>query len=106
MLVVQRARLNELVSSVDLGVWRTPVEPARRLGERIGLRPDDLWVKRDDWLGFGGGGNKLRKLASPPRVVHLTSAARPSQCHIERGNPLVVRVCSPLGPVTRSRQFA
>jgi len=26
------------------------------------LRPDDLWVKRDDWLGLGGGGSKLRKL--------------------------------------------
>jgi len=32
------------------------------LAARIGLRPDDLWVKRDDWLGLGGGGNKLRKL--------------------------------------------
>jgi D-cysteine desulfhydrase len=48
--------------TVDLGVWRTPLEPAPRLGERIGLRADDLWIKRDDWLGFGGGGNKLRKL--------------------------------------------
>jgi hypothetical protein len=52
--------MNELVSTVDLGVWRTPVEHAPRLAERVGLRPDDLWVKRDDWLGFGGGGNKLR----------------------------------------------
>ena len=32
------------------------------MAARVGLRPDDLWVKRDDWLGFGGGGNKLRKL--------------------------------------------
>jgi 1-aminocyclopropane-1-carboxylate deaminase/D-cysteine desulfhydrase-like pyridoxal-dependent ACC family enzyme len=32
------------------------------LAARIGLRPDDLWVKRDDWLGLGGGGSKLRKL--------------------------------------------
>jgi L-cysteate sulfo-lyase len=60
VLVVLRARMNELVSTVDLGVWRTPVEHAPRLAERVGLRPDDLWVKRDDWLGFGGGGNKLR----------------------------------------------
>ena len=50
------------VPSVDLGVWRTPVERAPRLATRIGLRPYDLWVKRDDWLGLGGGGNKLRKL--------------------------------------------
>jgi L-cysteate sulfo-lyase len=52
----------DTVPSVDLGVWRTPVERAPRLAARIGLRPDDLWVKRDDWLGLGGGGNKLRKL--------------------------------------------
>jgi L-cysteate sulfo-lyase len=54
--------MNEPVRSVDLGVWRTPVEPAPRLAERVGLRSDDLWVKRDDWLGLGGGGSKLRKL--------------------------------------------
>jgi L-cysteate sulfo-lyase len=54
--------LGVTVPSVDLGVWRTPVERAPRLATRIGLRPDDLWVKRDDWLGLGGGGNKLRKL--------------------------------------------
>lgn len=47
---------------VDLGVWRTPLEPAPRLAEHIGLRRGDLWIKRDDWLGLGGGGNKLRKL--------------------------------------------
>ena len=50
------------VPSVDLGVWRTPVERAPRLAARIGLQHDDLWVKRDDWLGLGGGGSKLRKL--------------------------------------------
>jgi len=55
-------RVGDAVPSVDLGVWRTPVERAPRLAARIGLRPDDLWVKRDDWLGLGGGGNKLRKL--------------------------------------------
>jgi D-cysteine desulfhydrase len=48
--------------TVDLGVWRTPLEPAPRLGRHIGLLEDDLWIKRDDWLGLGGGGNKLRKL--------------------------------------------
>jgi len=54
--------VGDTVPSVDLGVWRTPVEGAPRLAARIGLRPDDLWVKRDDWLGLGGGGSKLRKL--------------------------------------------
>lgn len=51
-----------VAARVDLGVWRTPLEPAPRLGERIGLQSGDLWVKRDDWLGLGGGGNKVRKL--------------------------------------------
>lgn len=46
----------------DLGVWPTPLEPAPRLAVRLGLRAADLWVKRDDWLGLGGGGSKLRKL--------------------------------------------
>jgi L-cysteate sulfo-lyase len=47
---------------VRLGSWPTPVEPAPRLAERIGLRPDDLWIKRDDLTGLAGGGNKVRKL--------------------------------------------
>jgi D-cysteine desulfhydrase len=47
---------------VRLGSWPTPLEPAPRLAERIGLRPDDLWFKRDDLTGLGGGGNKVRKL--------------------------------------------
>jgi L-cysteate sulfo-lyase len=51
-----------LAATVDLGVWATPLEPADRLGGAVGLRPGDLWLKRDDWLGHGGGGNKLRKL--------------------------------------------
>jgi D-cysteine desulfhydrase len=38
------------------------LEPAPRLAEHIGLRPADLWFKRDDLTGLGGGGNKVRKL--------------------------------------------
>jgi D-cysteine desulfhydrase len=49
--------------TADLGIWHTPLEPADRLGAAIGLEPGDLWIKRDDWLGLGGGGSKLRKLA-------------------------------------------
>src|ERR1700722_221614 len=47
---------------VDLGTWPTPLEPAPRLGTALGLRPNDLWIKRDDLTGLGGGGNKVRKL--------------------------------------------
>ncbi|MDV9178641.1 pyridoxal-phosphate dependent enzyme, partial [Streptomyces sp. W16] len=47
---------------VDLATFPTPVEPAPRLATAIGLGPDDLWIKRDDLTGLGGGGNKIRKL--------------------------------------------
>ncbi|MFC4031854.1 pyridoxal-phosphate dependent enzyme [Streptomyces polygonati] len=47
---------------VPLGCWPTPVEPAPRLARALGLGADDLWIKRDDLTGLGGGGNKVRKL--------------------------------------------
>ncbi len=50
------------VSRAPLGTWPTPLEPAARLALRLGLGPDDLWIKRDDLTGLGGGGNKVRKL--------------------------------------------
>lgn len=46
----------------SLGTWPTPLEPMPRLAQALGLGPGDLWVKRDDLSGVGGGGNKLRKL--------------------------------------------
>ncbi|MEU5537313.1 pyridoxal-phosphate dependent enzyme [Streptomyces sp. NPDC020362] len=47
---------------VQLGTFPTPVEPAPRLAAALGLGPGDLWIKRDDLTGLGGGGNKIRKL--------------------------------------------
>ncbi|MEU0005230.1 D-cysteine desulfhydrase family protein [Streptomyces sp. NPDC006314] len=47
---------------VPLGTYPTPVEPAPRLAAALGLGPEDLWIKRDDLTGLGGGGNKIRKL--------------------------------------------
>ena len=47
---------------VKLGTWPTPLERAPRLAAALGLGDDDLWVKRDDLTGLGGGGNKVRKL--------------------------------------------
>jgi L-cysteate sulfo-lyase len=47
---------------LTLATWPTPVEPAPRLAAAVGLGVDDLWVKRDDLVGLGGGGNKVRKL--------------------------------------------
>jgi D-cysteine desulfhydrase len=49
-----------VVSPISLGTWPTPLEPAPRLAAALGLR--DLWIKRDDLTGLGGGGNKVRKL--------------------------------------------
>ncbi|MGY1724983.1 pyridoxal-phosphate dependent enzyme [Blastococcus sp. SYSU DS0533] len=47
---------------VRLATWPTPLEPAPRLARAVGLAQDDLWLKRDDLVGLGGGGNKVRKL--------------------------------------------
>jgi L-cysteate sulfo-lyase len=49
------------VPPVQLSHWPTPVQPAPRLAAALGLRPDDLWIKRDDLTDLGGG-NKVRKL--------------------------------------------
>ncbi|MGY6021866.1 D-cysteine desulfhydrase family protein [Streptomyces spinosirectus] len=54
--------MNHQPERVALVTLPTPVEPAPRLAEAIGLRPEDLWIKRDDLVGVGGGGNKVRKL--------------------------------------------
>ena len=42
----------------------TPIQPLKRIEEWMGpaLNGVKLYVKRDDLLGLGGGGNKLRKL--------------------------------------------
>jgi len=48
------------ITPIALGTWPTPLEPAPRLGTALGL--DELWLKRDDLTGLGGGGNKVRKL--------------------------------------------
>jgi 1-aminocyclopropane-1-carboxylate deaminase/D-cysteine desulfhydrase-like pyridoxal-dependent ACC family enzyme len=49
-----------VASPIDLGAWPTPLEPAPRLAASLGL--PQLWIKRDDLVGLGGGGNKVRKL--------------------------------------------
>jgi D-cysteine desulfhydrase len=44
---------------VTLGFFPTPLESLPRLSETLGL---NVKIKRDDYSGFGGGGNKVRKL--------------------------------------------
>jgi len=45
---------------VHLGVFPTPLQHARRLGEKAGHK--SLYIKRDDMTGLGLGGNKTRNL--------------------------------------------
>lgn len=75
---------------LDLATVPTPVEPAPRLAAAIGLESDDLWVKRDDLLGLGGGGNKVRKLRHTcaealdrgARVLVTTGAAQSNHARL------------------------
>ena len=75
---------------LTLATWPTPVEPAPRLAQAIGLEADDLWVKRDDLVGLGGGGNKVRKLqylcaaaiAAGARTLVTTGAAQSNHARL------------------------
>jgi L-cysteate sulfo-lyase len=40
----------------------TPIQRLERIEQALGLKGARLFVKRDDLMGLGGGGNKLRKL--------------------------------------------
>jgi L-cysteate sulfo-lyase len=75
---------------LTLATWPTPVEPAPRLAAAMGLGVDDLWVKRDDLVGLGGGGNKVRKLertcavavAAGARTLVTTGAAQSNHARL------------------------
>jgi len=75
---------------LTLATWPTPVEPAPRLARAVGLGVDDLWVKRDDLVGLGGGGNKVRKLqrtcaaavADGARTLVTTGAAQSNHARL------------------------
>lgn len=68
----------------------TPIERAPRLAAALGLRTDDLLVKRDDLIGLGGGGNKVRKLevtcaealAEGARTLVTTGAAQSNHARL------------------------
>ena len=53
------SRLLETFPTAPLGHYPTPVEPAPRLGDELGL---NLRIKRDDATGLAFGGNKVRQL--------------------------------------------
>jgi L-cysteate sulfo-lyase len=75
---------------LTLATWPTPVEPAPRLAHAVGLGVGDLWVKRDDLVGLGGGGNKVRKLertcavalAAGARTLVTTGAAQSNHARL------------------------
>ncbi|MEV6654670.1 D-cysteine desulfhydrase family protein [Streptomyces sp. NPDC051219] len=70
-----------------LATWPTPLEPVPRLASALGLGQDDLWIKRDDLTGLGGGGNKIRKLewtcgaALADGATHLVTTGAPQSNH-------------------------
>lgn len=49
----------EDIPRLSLGFLQTPIEKMERLSAELGI---SLCMKRDDFTGFGGGGNKVRKL--------------------------------------------
>jgi 1-aminocyclopropane-1-carboxylate deaminase/D-cysteine desulfhydrase-like pyridoxal-dependent ACC family enzyme len=52
-------RLDAALARLPLASLPTPLEPAPRLGDALGL---DLLVKREDLSGLGQGGNKARQI--------------------------------------------
>ncbi|MEF2073769.1 1-aminocyclopropane-1-carboxylate deaminase/D-cysteine desulfhydrase [Consotaella aegiceratis] len=49
----------EDIRRIPLGFLPTPIEPMESFSRSLGI---NLSIKRDDFTGFGGGGNKVRKL--------------------------------------------
>jgi len=50
----------ESLPRLALAALPTPLQPLKRLSAALG--GPEIWVKRDDLTGAGGGGNKVRKL--------------------------------------------
>lgn len=65
----------------------TPVTAAPRLAVALGLDAGDLVLKRDDLIGLGGGGNKVRKLeyafeeAAAARASVVVTTGAPQSNH-------------------------
>ncbi|WP_428423432.1 1-aminocyclopropane-1-carboxylate deaminase/D-cysteine desulfhydrase [Methylibium sp.] len=69
-----------------LGLTPTPVSAAPELARALGLR--ELWIKRDELIGFGLGGNKVRGLellladARAQSADTLVTGAGPQSNHV------------------------
>jgi len=68
----------------------TPIDAAPRLAVDLGLDAGDLVIKRDDLVGLGAGGNKVRKLqvtmaqavSAAADVVVTTGAAQSNHARL------------------------
>ena len=71
MTAPEALRALERMRRIHLASTPTPLVPARNLARALGVEPDRVWLKLDDYTGFGLGGNKVRKLEtelSPDRL--------------------------------------
>ena len=61
------------LAAMDFGCLPpSPLQPAARLAASLGIA--ELWIKRDDLIGFAGGGTKCRKLAGLADRLRTTGA--------------------------------
>lgn len=70
-------------SPLHLFTRPTPTERAPRLAQAIGLDAERLWIKRDDLIGLGAGGNKARKL----EITMASALASGSDTVVTTGAP-------------------
>jgi 1-aminocyclopropane-1-carboxylate deaminase/D-cysteine desulfhydrase-like pyridoxal-dependent ACC family enzyme len=64
----------QAIACQNFGFYPTPLEELGRLRSSLGPGAPRLLIKRDDYTGFGLGGNKVRKLEyelAPERVRDL-----------------------------------
>lgn len=68
------------VPRVRLGTLPTPLQPAPRLSDALGV---EIWLKRDDLTGLGLGGNKVRGL----EYLLADALAQGADCLVTGGGP-------------------
>jgi D-cysteine desulfhydrase family pyridoxal phosphate-dependent enzyme len=81
------------------GFYPTPLQELPRLREELGENCPRIFIKRDDWTGFGFGGNKIRKqeylfaklLADGVKTVITTGGERSNHAR------MTAAVCAKLG---------
>jgi D-cysteine desulfhydrase family pyridoxal phosphate-dependent enzyme len=84
---------------LNLGFYPTPLEELKNLREKIRANCPRIFIKRDDWTGFGFGGNKIRKqeylfaklLADGVKTVITTGGERSNHAR------MTAAVCAKLG---------